>query len=251
MANLIKRAWNSKATGITAGAILVLVLIVVIVAFVLSLTAPVKPGAQAPQQTGTAPTSPAMSSAQPTADAGSCNVPAGDTSLRPKIPADLRWQAAQGLTWPVSASVGPTTDKDGYPACFARSPLGAALFETTATYQMWTAPDPSGAVDAYVLDSPGKSVFKQSAAQGNAQKIAQAGWTAAGFIVDAFTPDEAQVTVVFGTPGSQSGYTGFPYTVVWKDGGWKIKVLDSGATWTGSPSAPVKGQFVEWGGSNG
>ncbi|MFK4299432.1 hypothetical protein ABH924_004615 [Arthrobacter sp. GAS37] len=247
MANLIKRAWNHKATGVGALVVLGLVVIVVIAGIVLSFVAPVKPGAQGAQPSGAAP----VQTDAPTADAGACSVPVGDTSFRPKLPSDLRWAAAQGLTWPVSAAVGPTKSKDGFPVCFARSPLGAALFETTATYLMWTSANPRGAVDAYVLDSPGKSVFKNGATPGSSQKIAQAGWTAAGFIVDAFTPDEAQITVVFSTPGSQSGYTGFPYTVVWKDGSWHIKVLDSGATWTGSPSAPVKGQFVEWGGSNG
>lgn len=245
MANLIKRAWESKATGITAAALLVLVLIVVIVAFVLSVTAPVKPGAQGSQQTETTAASPATSSAQPTADAGSCSVPAGDTSLRPKLPADLGWASLNGLSWPVSHTVGPTKTQNAYPVCFARSPLGAALSGTNFLYQSW-AGDLRAAADFYAIDSPGKAALKAMPETDNAKKLSDAGWTAAGFIVDSFTSDEAQVSVVFSTPGSQTGYTGFPLTLDWVDGDWRVKVLDSGNLWAGSPSAPVKGQFVEW-----
>lgn len=245
MLNPIKRTWNSKGAGITAAVVLALVLLAVIVAIVLSFVAPANPEAQAPQE------SPALPSptAEPTKGVGTCNVPAGETSLRPKIPTDLRWEASQGLTWPVSASAGPTKTRGGYPACFARSPLGAALFGTTLTYRMWTGPV-SQVVDVYAIDSPGKKILQKSPS-GVAQKVSEQGWTSAGFTVDSFTPEEAQITVVLSTPNSQTGYTGFPYTVVWKDGDWRLKVLDSGATLAGSPSAPVKGQFVEWKPNNG
>lgn len=245
MLNPIKRTWNSKGAGITATVVLAVVLLVVIAAIVASFIAPAKPGAETPQQ------SPGSQSPTPehTEATEKCTVPAGDTSMRPKIPMDLRWEAAQGLTWPVSDSTGPTKSRDGFPTCFARSPLGAALFGTTLTYQMWTGPV-SQVVDAYTIDSPGKKILQKSPS-GVAQKVADQGWTSAGFIVDSFTPEEAQVTVVLSTPNSQTGYTGFPYTVVWKDGDWQLKVLDSGATWAGAPSAPVKGQFVDWKPSNG
>lgn len=245
MLNPIKRTWNSKGAGIAAAVVLALVLLVVIVAIVASFVAPAAPQAQ-PSPAGTATQAPTP---EPTKANGKCTVPAGDTSLRPKIPADLRWEAAQGLTWPVSASTGPTKTRDGFPACFARSPLGAALFGTTLTYQMWTGPL-SQVVDVSAIDSPGKKILQKSPS-GVAQKVADQGWTSAGFIVDSFTPEEAQVTVVLSTPNSQTGYTGFPYTLVWKDDDWRLKVLDSGAIWAGAPSSPVKGQFVEWKPSNG
>ena len=40
-----------------------------------------------------------------------------------------------------------------------------------------------------------------------------------------------------------------PTTLLWVDGDWRIKVLDTGGS--GEPSTPVKGQFVEWGAING
>lgn len=245
MANLIKRAWNSKTTGVTAAAVLVLVLAVVIVALVLSFTAPVKEGAPSAGGPASAPPSPAASSTQQPSGAGSCDVPAGDTSFRPRLPADLGWASLNGLSWPVSHTVGPTKTQSTYPVCFARSPLGAALSGTNFLYQSW-AGDLRAATDFYAIDSPGKAALEAMPKTDNAKKLSDAGWTAAGFMVDAFTPEEAQVNVVFSTPGSQTGYTGFPLTLDWVDGDWRIKVLDSGSLWSGAPSAPVKGQFVEW-----
>lgn len=246
MLNLIKRAWNSKAVGVSAAVVLVLALGAVILAIVLSFTAPVKPNSPTPQPSEAAP----VRTTAPTADAGACNVPVGDTSFRPKLPTDLRWAASHGLTWPVSATAGPTKTKDGFPVCFARSPLGAALAGTNVLYASWTG-DAHAAMDFYAIDSPGKVALKKLSVVDNAQKLAQSGWTAAGFMVDSFTVDEAQVTVVFSTPGTQSGYTGFPLTLNWTGGDWRLKLLDNGNTSAGGPSAPVKGQFVEWAGSNG
>lgn len=243
MLNLIKRSWNSKAVGVSAAVVLVLALGAVILAIVLSFTAPVKPNPAAPQPGEAAP----IQTTAPTADTGACNVPAGDTSLRPKLPADLRWAAAQGLTWPVSATVGPTKSKDGFPVCFARSPLGAALMGTSFINSIWQGQPARSVVDFYVADGPGKQILlSKSTGSGDPKKIASDGITPAGFLVDAFTPDEAHVTVVATAPGTQSGYAGFPLTMIWSNGDWRIKVLDTGDGWAGSLSSPVKGQFVEW-----
>ncbi|MEV7574365.1 hypothetical protein AB0P28_14830 [Pseudarthrobacter sp. NPDC089323] len=243
MANMIKQAWNSKGAGIAAAIVLALVVLVVIVAIVLSFVAPAKPGAQAPQES-TAAQSP---SAEPAKDSAACSVPAGDTSFRPKIPADLRWQAAQGLAWPTSGSVGPTKTRDGFPVCFARSPLGAALFGLTVMNEQYKGHSPAELLKFYVAESPGKEVaLKLGGTGGSAADTAAAGITPAGFITDSFTPDEAQVTLVLASPGTETGYTGMPFTYLWVDGDWRLKVLDSGKPFAGTVSAPVKGQFVEW-----
>lgn len=244
MLNLIKRAWNSKATGWAAVAVIALVVLVVVVAIVLGLMDPVKPGGSpAPRDTQAAPAPTAV----PTVDDGTCHVPAGDTSLRPKLPPDLRWEADQGITWPVSASVGPTKIKDGFPVCFARSPLGAAMFGVTVTNEQFRGHTPLELLRFYTVDSPGKEIgLKQGGTGATAAEMAAAGITPAGFITDSFTPDEAHVTLVLTSPKSSTGYMGLPYTFAWVDGDWRLKVLDTGNLFAGSPSAPVKGQFVEW-----
>lgn len=241
MMNMLKRAWSSKATAWTSAVVLALVLSVVVVSIVLSFVAPVKPGDPAPQNTQAAP------APTPTADDGQCKVPAGDTSLRPQLPADLRWEAAQGITWPVSASVGPTKTRDGFSVCFARSPLGAAMFGVTVTNEQYRGHAPLELLRFYTADSPGKEVgLKQGSTGATAAEMAAAGITPAGFITDSFTLDEAHITLVLTSPKSSTGYMGLPYTFVWVNGDWRLKVLDSGNLFAGSPSSPVKGQFVEW-----
>lgn len=241
------RAWNSRAVGISAGAVALVVFGVVIAAIVLAFTAPAKPGAQDPQ-----PSQPTTEPAtRPTSDNGECNVPVGDTSLRPKLPADLRWEAAQGLTWPVSATGGPTRTKDGFPVCFARSPLGAALAATTMLYSQYNGHTPREMMQFYVVDSAGKTALLGSAggSSSSAGDLAKLGANPMGFIADEYSPDRAGISLVFSVPQSETGYVGIPTTLVWVNGDWRLKLLDNGSF--GTTSKPVEGQFVKWRPTNG
>jgi len=182
-----------------------------------------------------------------TKPAGGCDVPAGDTSSKPGMPKDLRWEADKGWTWPVSDTYGPTQTKDGYGVCFARSPLGAALTAVSmnASANLKSA---RGAGELYLVDSKGKDVLLGKTPN---EAAATSPASFAGFIVDSFTGDEASITLVIATPISSTGYTGLPMTFHWVGGDWKVKILDDGSFFVGQPPVVVKGGFVEWSGSNG
>lgn len=184
------------------------------------------------------------STAQPTEG---CNVPEGDTSSKPAMPSDLRWEAKNGWTWPVSDTYGPTQTKGGYGVCFARSPLGAALTAVSMNASA-NVVDARGAGETYMLDSKGKDVLLGKTSEGPA---ATTPVPFAGFIVDSFNKDEAAITLVVATAASSSGYAGLPLTFQWVDGDWKLKLLDDGSSFVGQPPVPVKGGFVEWVSSNG
>lgn len=179
--------------------------------------------------------------------ASGCNVPLGDTSSKPAMPKDLRWEAAKGVTWPVSDTYGPTQNTDDYGICFARSPLGAALAMTTF-YGLGSTADPKVATEIYVMDSAGKKAALDDPTSGSANDVPM-GFT--GFSTDSFTPDEAQITLVFAIAKSPTGYVGLPSTLQWVDGDWKVKLLDDGSTSAGEATFPVAGQFTPWGGSRG
>ncbi len=214
---------------------------IVMVVAILAVVIFVKPAPKTP-----API--ADSTASATAEAvGRCNVPQGDTSSKPAMPKDLRWTAAKGWTWPVSDTYGPTQDKDGYGVCFARSPLGAALTAVSFNSSANTL-NVKEATDIYVMESPGKEVYRRTLGQ---DSKAETPTVFAGFSVDSFTPEEAQITVVFATDKSTTGYAGIPETFRWVDGDWKLKVLDDGRFMTGQTTYPVAGQFVKWAGTNG
>ncbi|KQQ96057.1 hypothetical protein ASF72_19170 [Arthrobacter sp. Leaf141] len=214
-------------------AAIAVVFIVAVLAFLI-LT---KPAPQNVPQTGDTTTKPT----------DGCNVPAGDTSSKPAMPSDLRWEADKGWTWPVSDTYGPTRTKDGYGVCFARSPLGAALTAVSMNSSA-NVKDARGAGENYLVDSKGKDVLLGKTPQGPA---ATTPVPFAGFIVDSFNPDEASITLVVATAASTSGYAGLPLTLQWVDGDWKVKVLDDGSTFVGQAPVPVKGGFVEWVGSDG
>lgn len=209
------------------------VFIVAVLAFLI-LVKPAPPSTPQAQESTTQPT-------------GGCNVPEGDTSSKPAMPSDLRWEAKNGWTWPVSDTYGPTKTKDGYGVCFARSPLGAALTAVSMNASA-NVVDARGAGETYMLDSKGKAVLLGKTPEGPA---ATTPVPFAGFIVDSFNKDEAAITLVVSTAASSSGYAGLPLTFQWVDGDWKLKLLDDGSSFVGQPPVPVKGGFVEWVGSNG
>jgi hypothetical protein len=210
---------------------------VIFIIAVLAFLILVKPAPQNAPQAG-------ESTTQPT---GACNVPEGDTSSKPAMPSDLRWEAEKGWTWPVSDTYGPTDTKDGFPVCFARSPLGAAL---TAVSMNASANVISArkAVELYTMESKGKDVLLGKTPD---EPAATSPASFAGFIVDSFSEDEAAITLVIETPISTSGYTGLPLTFRWIDGDWKLKVVDDGSMFVGQPPVPVQGGFVEWVGTHG
>nr|WP_176704707.1 hypothetical protein [Arthrobacter sp.]AXV46332.1 hypothetical protein pA40H1_p45 [Arthrobacter sp.] len=191
----------------------------------------------APVAGPSAPTSSPAST--PPAQEG-CNAPVGDTSSTPKMPDDLRWEAKDGWTWPVSDTYGPTQREGEFGVCFARSPLGAALMAVTLNTAISTS-DFKAAVELYVPDSPGRDYALAQSGGGDAEPISYS-----GFIVDSFTPDNAQVTIVFSTPDTPTGYTGLPLSFRWIDGDWKQVVLDDGSMFRGQPIEPQRGEFVEW-----
>ena len=186
------------------------------------------------------PSAPTSSPASSPAAQEGCNVPVGDTSATPRMPDDLRWEAKDGWTWPVSDTYGPTQREGEFGVCFARSPLGAALMAVTLNTAISTS-DFKQAVELYVPDSPGRDYALAQSGGGDAEPISYS-----GFIVDSFTPDNAQVTIVFSTPDTSTGYTGLPLSFRWIDGDWKQVVLDDGSMFRGQPIEPQRGEFVEW-----
>ena len=212
---------------------------VVMVVAILAVIIFVKPAPKAP-----APIADPTTSATAKAVSG-CNVPQGDTSPKPAMPKDLRWEAAKGWTWPVSDTYGPTQDKDGYGVCFARSPLGAALAATTM-FAAGNTMDPKTALEIYIANTVGKKAALADASPSTSAPLAPA-----GFSIDSYTPDLVELTVVYSLATSSTGFVGIPSSLTWEDGDWKVKVLDNGKVSGDHSSKPVAGGFQSWGGTNG
>lgn len=220
--------------------------LVAAVIVVMAVLVAVTPTQSSPQSSGGGQ---ATSETKPSTPSG-CNVRTGDTSNKPSLPADLRWQAAEGLTWPVSDTYGPTQSRGGFPVCFARSPLGAALAAVTIMYSQYSGHTAMEALKFYAVDSVGKTAALAKGNSGTtAGDLVSKGINVSGFITDEFAHDRAAVTLVFTAPQSSTGYMGIPMTLLWVHGDWRLKPQDDGNQ--GTVSQPFKGQFVSWQGSNG
>jgi hypothetical protein len=241
----LKRGWNSKPAGIAAIVVVALAVLMVVLSTLLGVFAPANKGQ------GSTPHSVATSSTSAAAN-GPCNVKVTDSSSDPKVPADLSWKTGRaGLTWPVSKSVGPTKTVDGFDACFARSPIGAALAAATATYSQYDPAHTVSEIGFYIADSAGKAAdIAGTVKQYDPEATRASGINPAGFTVDSFTKNEAQVTLVYSYPQSATGYFGIPCTMVWRGDDWKLSVLDNGELFSGEPTTPGQGDFIPWGGGS-
>lgn len=252
MANGFKKMVGAKWFQRTSAVALGLVLLAVVVSIVLAFVAPADKTPTAQDPTSTAPTQDAAEpAASDTATTGEkCNVPAGDMSFEPKMPADLKWEASKGLSWPVSGSVGPTRTSGEHPTCWAKSPLGVALFTTAFINQMWTNQDVDDLADFYVSDSPDKTHLLASlkgakGGEGAAEMVSK-GMSNVGFVVDRFTGNEASVSVVLTTPGRATPFLAFRFHSVWDGNDWKITKLRGGPMPEEDLWAPTGNGFVRW-----
>jgi hypothetical protein len=242
----VKRGWNSKPTAIAAIVIVVVLVLVVLLSTLLGVFAPAN-------NDNTAAKPAASTSAEPTSK-GSCDVPTTGQAQQ-DVPTDLTWHAGRGgITWPVSAAVGPTTKVDGFLACFARTATGAALAATTGYLGQYdNGHSVRELLDFYTKDSAGKAAFVDRTVKGQTtpEDLRAQGISVAGYTVESFTKSTAVVDVVLTQPSGATGYFAVPITMTWSDGDWKMSVLDNGALFSGNPLTPANGDFTAWGGSDG
>jgi hypothetical protein len=175
---------------------------------------------------------------------GACDLPSGNMTT---VPDDIAWETVGGISWPTSKTLGPAGEKDGFPVCFSHSPVGAALAAITTQFETLRHP-PTDVGEFYLVDSPGKPSALESVqgrtSESQLSDLRRYGLTAAGFRVDEYTEDRALVYLVSAVPGSPTGFRGRPVPMVWVDGDWRAKVLDTGMT--GQPIDVLDGQFTKW-----
>ena len=189
--------------------------------------------------------SPKPSSSKPADASGvGCKAPASDNR---KVPADLRWEATDGISWTASATAGPTRTVDGFGTCFQHSPVGAALAAVTINLSTVDRTQLDIA-KFYLADSPGRDTALAQIEPGTYSPIKQQmednGMSLVGFRVEEYDKDRAAIRIVLRVPNSSTGFRGIPVPMVWSDGDWKLKLLDDGST--GQPTDEQEGSFTYW-----
>ncbi len=244
----LRHGWNSKPTAIVAIVVLAVAVIVVLLSTLLGIVAPVNTDQGLTSKATPNPI------ASPVAAAGRCDV-ATTGEATEDVPSDLGGHAGRGgISWPVSATVGPTTEIDGFPACFARTPTGAALAATTSYMGQYdSGHSVRDLLNFYIADGPGKSITVEGTAKGQTppEQMRAQGLSVTGYSVEAFSQDRAIVDIVFTQPASSTGYFAIPLTMVWTGNDWKASVLDNGELFSGNPLTPSAHDFTTWEVSNG
>lgn len=220
------------------------VLILAIVSALVIFFLPTDDQPTTPDPAGTATPAPSVSTPTPDANGIGCKAEPNDSR---EVPADLRWEAANGVTWPVSDTVGPTVTTEGFAACFEHSPVGAALAAVAISFST-TERTVLESSEFYLADSPGRDVVlaetSPSVMSPIKQQIAENGLSLVGFRVEEYDGDRASIRLVLRVPGSETGFRGIPAPMVWVNGDWKMKPLDDGST--GQPTNESTGDFTNW-----
>lgn len=190
-------------------------------------------------------------SSQSTAPVGEGPCPKSlSASTTSTVPADLRWAASQGVTWPVSDTVGPTSTTDGFATCFQQSPIGAALFSTGFIGSSTDHPAREH-FNYYMVPSPAKdevlgAIDKASTVPPSlAQQFKSIGANYVGYRIDQFGGTTAEVTVVMSIPNTATGYRGIRLSLVWQNGDWRVQAIENGGD-TNVFFDVLDGQFTKW-----
>ncbi|QNE45449.1 hypothetical protein F1C15_15875 (plasmid) [Frigoribacterium sp. NBH87] len=233
---------TTRKSRITLWASAGVLLLAVVAALVIFL---VPAGDSTPDSDGTTAPRPS-SSPEPAPDADGIGCEAEPSDDR-DVPEDLRWETVDGIAWPVSDTVGPTTTEDGFSACFEHSPVGAALAGVTYVYsQLEHSPQEVG--EFYLAESPGRDAALSEVDANTPSllrdQLQDNGMTIVGYKIEEYDGDRASIRLVLRVPGSATGFRGLPAPMQWVDGDWKVKLLDTGST--GQASDVTSGSFTYW-----
>lgn len=238
---------------ITAGIVLLAVLIAAIALIVVEVGGGSGSShTAAPQPTSTPTGSPGGASSSTTATTGtdtSCSLPAGNQAVPDYTPAGITWRIYQTIALPYSPTYGPQYVDGDIARCYAHDPTGALIAASQISARLVAAPS-TDVAKAQVVPGAGQQAFisKDSEALKNQQGGNTPGSFAqfAGFKYVTYTPATAVVEMV--TQGSNGGYQAEAVTVAWANGDWKLVLQPDGST---SPNAfPVTSLagFAGWAG---
>lgn len=184
--------------------------------------------------------------------AGSCpQLPSSDAELPSSAPADAEWRTTDEVPLPYSPTAGPAIVTDMFARCYAHTPTGAVL-AAIQTSRRYRAEPNWGAVAQFLLaPGPGRDAYIR-------QRTDRTGPNAtpglpenpedravvAGFRVPEHTADRVLVDVVTARLLGDAG-THSVWTMVWRDGDWKLELPADGAP---PPQTPVRDgdPFVPW-----
>ena len=143
------------------------------------------------------------------------------------------------------ARFGPQKVLDGVRVCFAHSPTGA-LFAAASFWAEATAVPQAVLYGRLAADTPARAVAVEQA-QGDTQRLQDidgdpGAVSLAGFQYTAYTPAQANVSIVLAGPGGE--VVSLPCSMLWQGGDWRL-VIPPGQQLAAATPASMD-DFVAW-----
>jgi hypothetical protein len=178
-------------------------------------------------------------------DPRGCSLPAGAQSLPVTAPVS-GWTLVGSMAAPTArATIGPQKSIDGVWVCFAHSPAGA-LFAAASFWAEATAVPQTVLYGQLAANTPARPVAIAQA-QGSTQRLQDIDGdpgtvSIAGFQYTAYTPAEANVSIVLSGPAGE--LVSLPCSMLWQDGDWRLVIPPSQQLAAATPAS--MDDFVSW-----
>jgi hypothetical protein len=178
-------------------------------------------------------------------DPRGCSLPAGSQSVPVAAPVS-GWALVGSMAAPTAPStIGPQKSIDGVRVCFAHSPAGA-LFAAASFWAEATAVPQTVLYGQLAANTPARAVAIAQA-RGSTQRLQDIDGdpgtvSIAGFQYTAYTPAEANVSIVLSGPDGE--LVSLPCSMLWQDGDWRLVIPPSQQLAAATPAS--MDDFVSW-----
>lgn len=172
-----------------------------------------------------------------------CRTDDGGTS-RPTTPRDLRWRKLVTVMVPTSASAGPLHTDSSVWWCFAHTPTGAVLAAHVIPAQLSGTGWRAAAEQQLVPGRPRDRFVTTKADTSTTDPEADLSGRFVGFSLASYSGASATVRLLLTNP--VGGYLSTSVSLRWRDGDWKVALLNDGSLYTPVRQAKPSG-FSAWG----
>jgi len=174
-----------------------------------------------------------------------CRTDDRDTARPTTAPTDLKWQQLLAIMAPTSPSAGPLHTDATMWWCFAHTPTGAVLAAHVIPVELsgvsWRI-----VAEQQVVPGEARDSFVANKAQAEEKNLEESAvGRFVGFSVASYSGDSATVRLLLTNP--MGGYLSTSVSVRWRDGDWKVALLDDGSLYPSVKNQATPNGFIMWG----
>jgi hypothetical protein len=165
-------------------------------------------------------------------------------------PSEITWKKFRFIWVPFSAASGPAREQGGVASCYARTPIGALIAAAQTATRATLAADWRQLAEKQFIPGPAADAFIRRLEQAtrNAPVLREdpGMLQPAGFKILTYTPDQAMIALLYGTPGGTVYQVGV-YSLIWQGGDWKINPGPDGKVEVMLHQPTTVDEYIPWG----